>query len=294
MSISNRLKVLTLSNVALTANSSNDKTSVKFPLKVTGENWISWEQQMIPILGSRECLDEHKLPVTTPVNKAYEAIALIQKNLSETLLVKVRPHLDSPLAMWAFLKKEFAGANKQRRASRIQALIRTTINPKEIVEGVQVMVSLIEALGEANGSNELSIQALGITTILNALPIELSYLKADLEALMPEPSLVEVVTRINAEIAAVKNSTPYRSSGQANSATRDTASTPANATCKHCGEKGHYSAKWASCKEHDPTTKIARDQEMNALVLLQLEMTTLESYSLISRAIWTMKRLLSK
>jgi hypothetical protein len=60
MSISDRLKVLALTNVALTASSSNDKTSVKVPLKVTGENWISWEQEMIPILGSRECLDENK------------------------------------------------------------------------------------------------------------------------------------------------------------------------------------------------------------------------------------------
>jgi hypothetical protein len=41
MSISDRLKVLALTNVALTANSSNDKTSVKVPLKVTGENLIT-------------------------------------------------------------------------------------------------------------------------------------------------------------------------------------------------------------------------------------------------------------
>jgi hypothetical protein len=37
--------------------------------------------------------------------------------------------------------------------------------------------------------------------------------------------------------------------GQANSATRLPTITN-NAMCKHCGETGHYSAKWANCTEH--------------------------------------------
>jgi hypothetical protein len=57
---------------------------------------------------------------------------------------------------------------------------------------VQTIVSCIEALTEANGSDNLSIQALGITTI-----------------------------------------------------------SPCNATCKPCGEKGHYSAKWSRCTQHE-------------------------------------------
>jgi hypothetical protein len=110
---------------------------------------------MIPILGARDCLDEDKLPVITPINKSFEAIAHIQKNVTETLLVKVRPYLDSPLLMWNFLKQEFSRANKQRRSARIQALLKTSINPKDVVEGVQTIVSCIEALTEANGSRTI-------------------------------------------------------------------------------------------------------------------------------------------
>jgi hypothetical protein len=81
--------------------------------------------------------------------------------------------------MWNFLKSEFAGINKQRRSARIQALMKQWINPKAVTKGVQTMVSQMESLTKSNGSDQLSIQALGITAILSALPFELSYLKAD-------------------------------------------------------------------------------------------------------------------
>jgi hypothetical protein len=69
---------------------------------------------------------------------------------------------------------------------------------------------------------------------------------------------MEVVTRINSEIQSIRNSARLRSQvepkpkvGHANSATRQPTNTN-NAVCKHCGETGHYSAKWANCTEHDP------------------------------------------
>jgi hypothetical protein len=197
--VSERLKVLTFtelknkdlteSAIALTVtadSSARDGTALRVPLAVTGENWITWEQQIIPILGSKECLTDERVPVQQPVKKAFEAISIIQKNLALPLLVKVRPHLGNPLHMWNFLKSEFAGINKQRRSARIQALMKQWINPKAFTEGVQTMVSQIESLTESNGSDQLSIQALGITAILSALPFELSYLKADLESAGPD------------------------------------------------------------------------------------------------------------
>jgi hypothetical protein len=125
-----------------------------------------------------------------------------------------------------------------------------------VVEGVQAIVSLIESLTEANGSDDLSIQALGITTILNALPMELEYLKADLES--TSLSVMTIVTRISTEMASIRNSVPFRGTsdsdnlGQAHSATKDQSSKIVDAKCKHCGEAGHYSAKWSNCAMHDP------------------------------------------
>jgi hypothetical protein len=68
MSILNRLKLLTLSNVACAATSetdNRDSATLRVQLKPTGDNWITWEQQIIPILWAKECLDENKLPMQT-------------------------------------------------------------------------------------------------------------------------------------------------------------------------------------------------------------------------------------
>jgi hypothetical protein len=73
-------------------------------------------EQIIPILGAKECPTDDRVPVQEPVKKAFEAISIIQKNLALPLLVKVRPHLGTPLYMWNFLQSEFAAStNKEGR-----------------------------------------------------------------------------------------------------------------------------------------------------------------------------------
>jgi hypothetical protein len=171
--------------------------------------------------------------------------------------MKVKPYLENAATMWNYLNTEFAGANKQRRSARINALIASTINPKDIINGVQKIAGIIAELTEANGKDELSIQALGITTILNALPLEMAYLKADLENAKPEPKLIEIITRISTEVAIIKNNMPYTPSYKNNNivsqANANIANRTENPVCKHCGETGHYSAKWANCPKHDPS-----------------------------------------
>ena len=248
--------------------STNEKKATLIETKLNSINYNLWYFSIKIVLEDEE---QHDLEATDVPPEDCPFVVLNTARAKRIIFLNCTTEVQATLTscetaseMWNYLYRLNSGQNISRKNRGIKRLATFGFKKPTVHENVLELENLVTTTVVAAGTENISINELGVHVLLNSLPSRFNAVRALLEAREQNLTLEEVTKALIAEEERIKarEDTQVLFAGSASTKrcqhnrpahrcwTCDPNKHPSKATCKDCQKLGHYSKNSPKCDQN--------------------------------------------